>query len=78
MRLERVNPDRNEYRFYEITIQPTLFRDYALNVFWGRIGMPARHRVAQSGSFEEVEEAAEKLERSKMKRGYEPRTQSIF
>jgi predicted DNA-binding WGR domain protein len=34
--------------------------------------------VAQSGSFEEVEEAAEKLERSKMKRGYEPRTQSIF
>ncbi|MBT28118.1 MAG: WGR domain-containing protein [Thalassobius sp.] len=72
MRLERVNPDRNEYRFYEIEIQPTLFSDYSLMISWGRIGHRGRQRIAMSGSFDEIFGHALGLEARKMRRGYLP------
>lgn len=70
MRLERINPDRNEYRYYEIIVQRTLFGDYSLLVIWGRIGKSARQRIACSGSFEDISDAALALEARKMRRGY--------
>lgn len=71
MRLERVNPDRNEYRFYEVTIEPTLFRDHALLIRWGRIGKPSRQRIAETGALSSIRCAAEKIVRQKRRTGYE-------
>jgi len=70
MRLERINPDRNEFRFYEIRVEPTLFKEHALLICWGRIGKRARQRIARTGEQPEIEAEARKLEKAKMKRGY--------
>ncbi len=70
MRLEHINPDRNMFRFYEIRIEPTLFHEHALLVYWGRIGKRGRQRIARTGDLEEIEKTVQKMEKSKLKRGY--------
>jgi len=70
MRLECINPDRNMFRFYEIRVEPTLFDEHALLICWGRIGKRGRQRIALTGNFAEVQKTAEKLEKTKVKRGY--------
>ncbi len=42
MHLRRIDPDRNMARFYAMSIQPTLFGDWALLREWGRIGSAGR------------------------------------
>lgn len=70
MRLERINPDRNEFRFYELDVQPTLFCEYALLIRWGRIGKPSRQRIARTGPLDEVQAAVEKIRKAKSRSGY--------
>ena len=36
--LRRIEPEKNMARFYEISLQPTLFGDVAVVRHWGRIG----------------------------------------
>lgn len=38
MRLTRIDPNQNMRRFYALTVQPTLFGEWALVKEWGRIG----------------------------------------
>ena len=38
MHLRRIDPDRNMARFYTMSVQPTLFGEWALLREWGRIG----------------------------------------
>ncbi len=37
--LRRVDPNRNMFRFYAVTIEPTLFCEWAVVRQWGRIGV---------------------------------------
>ena len=37
MHLRRIDPDRNMARFYTMSVQPTLFGEWALLREWGRI-----------------------------------------
>ena len=40
--LRRIDPTRNMRRYYSVTVQPTLFGDWALQREWGRIGCAGR------------------------------------
>ena len=53
--LTRTDPARNMARFYSMTLQPTLFGDWALLREWGRIGSGG---WLVSGRFASEQEAA--------------------
>jgi len=42
MHLRRIDPNRNMARFYTMSVQPTLFGEWALLREWGRIGSAGR------------------------------------
>lgn len=68
--LTRINPEKNEYRFYNLHIAPTLFGDWSLVREWGRIG---RGGTLKLDTYPTENEACEKLEAlkvQKLKRGY--------
>ena len=71
MHLRRIDPDHNMKRFYEMSVQPTLFGEWSLFREWGRIGRGG-HLV--SGRFASEREAglamAEHLN-AKLTKGYE-------
>ena len=69
--LRRIKPDRNMARFYAMSLQPTLFGDWALLREWGRIGSLGR---MVSGFFATELEAAVALEKqraAKLRKGYQ-------
>lgn len=72
IQLRRLDPNRNMARFYALTVQPTLFGQFALVREWGRIGSAGRMRTDLYSTPTEVETALEKLRRSKERRGYSP------
>ncbi len=68
--LERLDPVRNTYRYYVVSLEPSLFGDTALVRQWGRIGSAGRQRLEL---YADPTEAAEELEawlRRKIQRGY--------
>ena len=69
--LRRIDPDRNMARFYAMSLQPTLFGEWALLREWGRIGSTGR---MVSGCFATEQEAAVALEKqraAKLRKGYQ-------
>lgn len=68
--LERVDPERNCFRYYGIFVEENLFGDRSLVIRWGRIGRIARERIAASGSAEQMLARAVKLQVTKCRRGY--------
>jgi len=70
--LERVERKKNCYRFFNISLEPNLFRDVSLVVKWGRIGSLGRLAIRASGSEEEMSARAAALLRAKIRRGYRP------
>ena len=69
--LRRIKPDRNMARFYAMSLQPTLFGDWALLREWGRIGSLGQ---MVSGFFATELEAAVALEKqraAKLRKGYQ-------
>ncbi len=71
IRIERVDPDANMYRFYRMRLLPDLFGGVSLLREWGRIGTQGRHRIEL---FEDAGHAADAmltLYRAKQKRGYQ-------
>lgn len=69
---ERRDPARNMARYYELSIEPTLFGEVCLTRRWGRIGGrgQAKHHL-----FAREQEAVQLflgLLRGKRKRGYHP------
>ncbi|MFX4300297.1 WGR domain-containing protein [Pseudosulfitobacter pseudonitzschiae] len=72
MRLERKNRDRNEYRFYEVVIEPDLFEECSLVICWGRIGSSSRQRIVSSGNSDSMMALAEQVSARKQRRGYLP------
>ncbi len=68
--LRRVDPKQNMYRFYTMSIQPTLFGDWALVRNWGRIGSPGSMRIELHGNVREAINEVSLINRSKLRRGY--------
>jgi predicted DNA-binding WGR domain protein len=71
MHLRRIDPDRNMARFYTMSLQPTLFGEWALLREWGRIGSAGR---LVSGRFASEQQAALAMAehlKVKLSKGYE-------
>lgn len=71
MLLHRINPEKNEARYYRVEVGPCISSLYAIHRIWGRIG---RRRsgflIMPCASAEEAETLAGQLVQRKVKRGY--------
>lgn len=45
LHIQRVDPNRNMARYYELSLEPTLFGEISLVRAWGRIGRRGQRRV---------------------------------
>lgn len=54
MYLRCIDPERNMARFYSMSVQPTLFGEWALLREWGRIGSAGRLVQRQFASEQEA------------------------
>ena len=70
--LRRVVPARNMARYYRVAVGPTLFGWSAVVPDWGRIGCSARRRLDLYDDEDQAVAAADRLLRSKLRRGYGP------
>lgn len=68
--LTRVDPDQNMARFYEMSVQPTLFGEATVFRNWGRIGTRGQSMMVTYPGAIEASAAVIKLERQKQQRGY--------
>ncbi|PVB60434.1 hypothetical protein DCO57_17615 [Labrenzia sp. 011] len=68
--LTRIDPHRNMARFYVLSIEPTLFGDYAVQRRWGRLGTLGRLRSDLFPDLVSAHARKAQLVRSKCKRGY--------
>ncbi len=69
-RLLKHDPERNQYRYYLLSVQPNLFGTCSLIREWGRIGRPGRIQIDLCDTREEASAAFEKKLRQKQRRGY--------
>lgn len=68
--LERIDPARNMARFYQLSVQPTLFGEQSVIRCWGRIGTQGRSMMVTFATEDEAVMAYQKLVRSKEAKGY--------
>ena len=69
-RLQKRDPEHNQYRYYLLTVQPNLFGTWSLVREWGRIGRPGRMQIDLCDTREEAAAAFERKLRQKQRRGY--------
>lgn len=72
IRIERVDPEANMYRFYRLRLLPDLFGGISLLREWGRIGTQGRYRIELFADAGQAADAMLAVYRSKQKRGYQP------
>ena len=70
IRIERVDPEANMFRFYRLRLLPDLFGGVSLLREWGRIGTQGRHRIELFSDAGQAADAMLAVYRSKQKRGY--------
>ena len=70
--LIHVDPDVNMARFYGIELQPTLFGEVSILRTWGRIGSNGQAMMVTYDNEAQANEALQKLEGQKRRRGYVP------
>lgn len=71
IRLEKINPERRQRRFYVMRIARTLFGEWCLIREWGRIGSAGGQSMTDyATSKEEAKAALTKLSDQKCRRGY--------
>ena len=68
--LTRIRAERNEWRFYRMSLSPDLFGGVALARNWGRIGTSGRSRIDLHPNASTAANALAQLARSKRRRGY--------
>lgn len=71
IRIERVDPDTNMYRFYRLRILPDLFGGISLLREWGRIGTQGQHTIELFTDTDQAMDAMLTIYRAKQKRGYQ-------
>jgi predicted DNA-binding WGR domain protein len=72
LHLRCIDPASNKRRFYALSVQRTLFDEWALVREWGRIGRGGRLRTDLYPSAGQALDALRELARQKTRRGYEP------
>jgi len=70
--LVRVDNSRNMCRFYRVSIEPTLFGDYAVERGWGRVGGRGRLRIDLFAEQSQALQHFLDMVRQKRGRGYQP------
>ena len=70
IRLEKIDPASNCFRFYVIRSEPDLFAGAALVVQWGRIGRTGRTAIRGSGPPDQMALMTQRLVRLRLHRGY--------
>ncbi len=68
--LTRTDPAHNMARFYTMTLQPTLFGEWALLKEWGRIGSAGRLESARFASEQDAARAMAEHLKAKLRKGY--------
>jgi predicted DNA-binding WGR domain protein len=68
--LHRINPDKNERRFYAIQAGASTVDSFAVLRIWGRIGGAQRAMATACASAEEAEKLAARLVRIRIRHGY--------
>jgi predicted DNA-binding WGR domain protein len=68
--LDRIRPERNERRFYALSIGVDLFGNIHLFRNWGRIGTGGRVRIDVCSGMGDAISALEELAHAKRRRGY--------
>ena len=67
---ERVNPERNEFKFYYLSWQATLFDAGAVVRLWGRKSGSQRQKATPFASLNEAWPLLRRVMRSRLRRGY--------
>ncbi|TIR15942.1 MAG: WGR domain-containing protein [Mesorhizobium sp.] len=68
--LRRIDPSQNMWRFYTLSLQPTLFGGASVVRNWGRIGTNGQSMMQTFDSLDDAATASMKLQRAKRRRGY--------
>ena len=71
--LVRIHPERNEWRYYRLSVWPDLFGRALLVRHWGRIGTPGRIRLDPHPDGGAAVNALARLAYTKRRRGYRNR-----
>ena len=72
-RLQKIDPGCNQRRFYALSVQPTLFGEWAFIREWGRLGHDGGQIATAYYPTEcEALDACATLRRHKLRRGYVP------
>jgi predicted DNA-binding WGR domain protein len=69
--LHRIDPARNEARFYFVIVGSSLFDSYAVMRVWGRIGGHQRAMITPCRNAAEACTLAARLIRRRLKHGYQ-------
>jgi predicted DNA-binding WGR domain protein len=72
LHIKRVDPNRNMARYYELSLEPTLFGEISLVRTWGRIGRRGQRRVDLFPTEMLALELFLELLRKKRAKGYKP------
>ncbi len=70
IRFERVVPEKNCYREYEISIAQDLFGEWAVIRSWGRIGGRQRQMMTSSPTRDDAIAIGKQITRRRLSRGY--------
>lgn len=70
LRLTRHDPELNMARFYSLSVEPTLFGEWALMRQWGRIDTQGRSHTEVFASRVDAVRRATRTIHAKAKRGY--------
>ena len=70
LRLEKLAPDKNQFRFYRLDLQPTLFGEWSVVREWGRIGRQGRVVIESYEHIKEAQQAITRTVHAKNRRGY--------
>lgn len=71
MKLIRIDPNKNMYRFYEVHAQSTLLDQHSVVCTWGSFkSRYHRVRMIKTETNEEAEKIAQQIIKIKTKRGY--------
>ena len=73
LHIQRVDLSRNMARYYELSLEPTLFSEISLVRTWGRIGRRGQQRVDLYPTEQQALQTFLELLRKKRAKGYSPR-----
>ncbi len=68
--LKKHNPEKNQHRFYVLSVEPSLFGTWLLIRTWGRIGENRRTRIELHDTLESAEAGLKRKEQEKLGRSY--------